>query len=371
MTIKKINLLQVLPSLNGGGVERCTIDTYEYFENTYVASEGGTLCSEIKDGFHITIPSISSKNPIKWIANALELIKLIKKLNINLIHVRSRAPAYSVFLACLITKTPWIATYHGNYRSQNYLKKLYNKIMLRGKFVISHSKFIHSGLEEKYPNQCRKKSVLIYEGIDTKNFDPINVNKSQIISQRDEWEVNNEKVILIPGRFGKGKGHEILIKSLKLLKENGYERDFKLICVGKSTSYLKDYFTEISKGINIKVLDSCEDMKVAYASCDIVVAPATHGEAFGRVCAEAMAMKKIFIGTNIGATPEIVKGVFDKFLVEPGYPCMLSEKIKEAMELSKDDEIYLGDKARKRIVENFSLEKMMEQTKEIYEKSIK
>jgi glycosyltransferase involved in cell wall biosynthesis len=362
-------LLQVLPALKSGGVERYTLDVARAFPGGYIVSQGGDLVSEIQGAESIILP-VKSKNPICWMSNALALYQIIKEKKVSIIHVRSRAPAYSVGLAAKWAGIPWVSTYHGNYRAQNALKCFYNKQMLRADACIVHSQFIKNMLEERYTS-LKHRIAFFYEGIDTTLFNPDRFDAQEIQKIREDRGIKHgETLIICPGRIGKGKGQEVFINALKEIVAHGYKdmAPFKVVIVGSGDPFYVEDIKKKAKDLPfVMVENATPHMPILYAASDMVVAPAVHGEAFGRVCVEAMAMNCLFLGTRIGATPELVEGVYDSYLSVPQCSQALAHNLMALINASKEQKKNLCKAARKRVIERFSLTHMIEHTKKLYE----
>ncbi len=366
-------LLQVLPSLHSGGVERATLDMvkgihqYHPKAGNYVASAGGVLVDEVNlyGGQHFTLP-LNTKCPLTIYKNIKRLADLIKDQNIQLIHARSRAPAWSALRAARIVNIPFITTYHGVYNSNNFLKSVYNSIMARGDKVIAISQYVANHMYTYYP-QFSSNVVVIPEGVDTDFLDPKKITDNEIKALKQEWKVPfDSKLILLPGRLTRWKGQEIILKALKLLDHT----HLTVVLLGDDQGR-HEYRLELdnlAKGLPVKFIPSCNKMPVAYAASDIVLSCSTDPEAFGRVTAEALAMERPYIGTNHGATPEMCIHGETGFLVPPGDIKALAEMIKKVLSLSSEDKCSLGQQAREHIVKNFSLDMMMKQTLELYQK---
>lgn len=364
-----LNILQVLPALKGGGVERATLDLAYFLKGSHVASSGGGLVEPlISYGVnHHTLP-LQTKNPYKMYKNAQALARLIVKENIDLIHVRSRAPAYSVWLACQWTKKPWVSTYHGVYNASNSLKRFYNRIMTRGDKVIAISHFVKDHVLNEHP--CAKNKIaMVYEGIDTDYFDPSCVSQEESQALRNKWGLQQEqKVILLPGRFTRWKGHEVFIKALGLLNKEDIIGVLVGSFYGKET-YL-EHLKQQAKGLKILFIPSQKDMRPLYAASDVVLNVSIEPEAFGRVTAEALAMSRPFIGTNLGATPELCIPNKTGFLIRPNDPQALANQISYTLKNEKSL-AAITSQARQHIKDHFSLSVMAQKTIAIYKALLK
>lgn len=362
--------LQVLPALESGGVEKATIDWVRILRQhspktpTFIASDGGPLVKEIEHlgAEHFTLP-LATKNPWQMFQNAQALKKIIQSHSIQLVHARSRAPAWSALWATRRLKVPFITTYHGVYNSHNRLKQFYNSVMVRGDQVVAISEYVAQHIKQQH-SDLNPKIIVIPEGIDTNIFDPAKVQVQQINNLRQEWKVPDDQfLILLPGRLTRWKGQDILAKALRLITDLPLCTVFLGSDQGRKD--YTDHLRQLTQGLNVKFIEKYHPLSVAYAAADLVLSCSVEPEAFGRITAEALAMARPYIGTNLGATPELC---LDKqVLVQPNDPQMLAQKIREAFHLSLEQKQENGLEARQHIVENYSLNKMAEKTLNLYQ----
>lgn len=365
-------ILQVLPALNSGGVERGTVDIAKAIAdngwNSIVASSGGKMTEMLAQAGiqHIHLP-LNTKNPASILLNANRLIKIIKKHNVSLVHARSRSPAWSAYMATQKTELPFITTFHGVYSFSSNLKKKYNSVMTRGQTVIAVSEFIRSHIIQNYKTQ--NNIEVIHRGVDTKVFDPSQISQDRVNSIKNSWGVTEGKpVIFMPGRITRWKGQHILIAALAKL----IEKDFYCIIAGytgKHNSYRKELEGLIKRsGLsdNVKIVPAVADMPAGYMASDFVICPSTRPEAFGRIPIEAQAMKKPIIATNHGGAKETVIKTKTGLLVPPKDINSLSEAVKNALNY----EWFSPEAARENVENKFSLAKMCEKTISIYERNL-
>jgi glycosyltransferase involved in cell wall biosynthesis len=370
-------VLQVLPSLVSGGVERGTIDIAAFLAKSglqsFVASAGGPLVKEIeKSGAkHFMLP-LKDKNPITMISNAVNLAKLIRKHKINIIHARSRAPAWSAYIAAKLTKCKLITTFHGTH-SVNRIKKHYNAIMTKGDLVIAVSDFIANHIVETY-NADQKKIRPIYRGVSLEAFNTKNVDPSRLIKMKKKCYIPDGKfIITLPGRLTSWKGHEILLNAIaKLKNENLY------CLMSGNTKQHKSHFSKFIRlaqtlGISDKVTftGAIQDMPALYMLSDLVVAPSTRPEAFGRISIEAQAMRRVIVATDTGGYKETIIHGKTGFLIPPNDVDALTNKIEIAMNLTHKKKVMMGNAARKNIETKFSLKQMKEKTMNVYNEVLK
>jgi len=367
-----INVLQVIPKLGYGGAETGCYDIAHYLpENnckSFIVTSGGELTKFIdkKKVKLIRLP-VQSKNPILIFFNSIILIGIILFFNITIVHARSRAPAWSCLLATKLTRRKFVTTFHGTYNFSGKLKKLYNSVMVRSDLIIAGSNFIFSHIKENYSEllTLKKKFLVIFRGINVDYFDPSSKLEEDEKKLLTKWEINKEKkIILVPGRLTSWKGQEMLIEAINLTKvELGYEA-FHLVILGSHQGrdlYKKKLIriTEQYRLTNqIKFIDQCKDMALAYKVSDIVISPSIEPEAFGRVAVEAQSMEKLIIASNIGGSNETIINEKTGFLFEAGDINSLSKKIIQAITMDESSLKLMGKEGRKNIIKKFNVEKM-------------
>ena len=379
-----IKVLQVIPKLGYGGAETGCYDIAHYLpENnckSFIVTSGGELLKFIdkKKVKLIRLP-VQSKNPLLIIINALILIGIILFYNISIVHARSRAPAWSCLLATKVTRRKFVTTFHGTYKFSGKLKKLYNSIMLRSDLIIAGSNFIFSHIKENYSEflDLKKKFLVIFRGINVDYFDPS--TKMEVDEKRllNEWKINKEKkIVLMPGRLTSWKGQELFIEAVNLAKiELGYEA-FHAVILGseQGRDLYKKKLVRLSEQYRltnqVKFINHCKDMALAYKVSDIVVSASVEPEAFGRVAVEAQSMKKIIIASNIGGSNETIINEKTGFLFESGDAKSLSKKIIEALTMDQISSDNIGSEGRKNIIKKFNVEKMCFSTYSEYKRLI-
>ncbi len=383
---KKPVVMQILPALENGGVERGTIDIAKALKKAdfepIVVSSGGVLVYQLREAgiTHITLP-VATKNPLTIFFNIKKIANLITEYKVDVVHARSRAPMWSAYFACKKTGAKLVATVHGTY-SLNLggwkifpLKKYYNSVMLRADRIIAVSNFIKEYLLENYKNKNQElspeivdKISVIQRGVDLRYFDLEKISQSRVVNLITQWHLpEDRKTILLPARFTAWKGHEFLIEALKKM-----ERDFCCVMVGSDHGH-KVYRKKIEASIieaglagKVKVVGLCKDMPAAYALSHIVVSTSVKPEAFGRVAIESQAMERITIATKIGGALETIVDNKTGFLVDVGDSNRLAKLLDEALNFSEEEARKMGEAARRNIEENFSNEKMCEDTIEVY-----
>ena len=379
-----IKVLQVIPTLGYGGAETGCYDIAHYLsENnckSFIVTSGGELTKFInKKKVRLIRLPVHSKNPILMLLNSIFLIGIILFFNITIVHARSRAPAWSCLLATKLTRRKFVTTFHGTYNFNGKLKKFYNSIMVRSDLVIAGSNFIFSHIKENYSDllKLKKKFLVIFRGINVDYFDPSSKLDEDEKKLLKKWEINKEKkIILVPGRLTSWKGQEMLIEAVNLTKiELGYEA-FHLVILGSDQGrdlYKKKLIriTEQHRLTNqIKFIDHCNDMSLAYQVSDIVISPSIEPEAFGRVAVEAQSMEKLIIASNIGGSNETIINEKTGYLFEAGDPNSLSKKIIKAITMDESSLKFMGKEGRKNVIKKFNVEKMCFSTYSEYKRLV-
>ena len=367
-----IKVLQVIPKLGYGGAETGCYDIAHYLpENnckSFIVTSGGELTKFVdkKKVKLIKLP-VHSKNPILILLNSFLLVGIILLYNITIVHARSRAPAWSCLLATKLTRRKFVTTFHGTYNFKGKIKKFYNSVMVRSDLIIAGSNFIFSHINENYPEflKSSKKFLVIFRGINVDYFDCSTKLEEEEKKLLQKWEINKEKkIILMPGRLTSWKGQELFIKSIHLVKtELGYEA-FHAVILGseQGRDLYKNKLVNLTEQYNlsnqIKFIDHCEDMALAYKISDIVVSASIEPEAFGRVAVEAQSMKKLIIASNIGGSNETIINGKTGILFDSGDATSLSKKIIQALTMDEATIKLIGEEARKNIIKKFNVEKM-------------
>ena len=378
----KLKVLQVIPKLGHGGAEIGCYDLAHYlYENdcsSYIVTSGGTLIKYInrKKVKLIRLP-VQSKNPILILLNAILLTIIILILNINIVHARSRAPAWSCLIATKITGRKFVTTFHGTYNFKSNIKNFYNSVMLRSNLIIAGSNFIFSHINENYSKYLKpeKKFLVIFRGINTDYYDPKKIKEKDEIQLISRWKINKEKkVILLPARLTPWKGHEIFLEALNKLKINEPQKKFIAVILGSDQGrkiYKKRLIRHVEQYrlINdVIFIDNFELMPIAYKISDIVISSSIEPEAFGRVAVEAQAMEKPIIASNIGGSNETIIDEKTGFLYPTGNSDILSQKLSHIFDLNDETLKSMGIEGRKNVIKKFNVEKMCFSTYSEYKK---
>ena len=381
MSSKK-KVLQVIPKLGYGGAETGCFDLAHYLhENkfgSYIATSGGPLIKYInKKKVKVLRLPVQSKNPIMILINSIILSLIIVFLNIDIVHARSRAPAWSCFIATKITRRKFVTTFHGTYNFKSSLKKWYNSVMVRSDLVIAGSNFIFSHIKENYSKYLytKKKFLVIFRGINTDYFDSKRIKDTDKKLLKKKWNIEeSKKIILLPGRLTEWKGQEIFIEAINILKESLPDLDFVAIILGSDQGrkiYKKKLVRLVEQyRLNNEIIfvDHLELMPIAYEISDVVVSSSIKPEAFGRISVEAQSMEKPIIASNIGGSNETIINNKTGFLFEAGNSKNLGAKLSEILNLSEVTLNGIGAEGRKNVIKKFNVEKMCNSTYSEYKK---
>ena len=380
----KLKALQVIPRLGYGGAETGCYDLAHYLHeqncSSYIVTSGGELLKYVnKKKVRIIRLPVHSKNPILMFLNTIFLTLIILFLNISIVHARSRAPAWSCFIATKITRRKFVTTFHGTYNFNSRLKKFYNSIMLKSNLIIAGSNFIFSHINENYLEYLnyKKKFLVIFRGINTDYFDSSTIIETDEDKLLKKWEIKRgKKIILMPGRLTEWKGQELFVESINLVnKELGHEA-FYAVILG-SDQGRKIYKKKLMRLVEqyrltnqVRFVDVCKKMPVAYKISNIIISPSIEPEAFGRVAVEAQSMGKPIIASNIGGSNETIIDNKTGFLFQSGKAESLSKKIIEVLQLDETTLKSMGNEGRKNVIKKFNIEKMCFSTYSEYKKLI-
>ena len=378
----KIKVLQVIPKLGFGGAETGCYDLAHYlFEQnckSYIVTSGGELLKYVdKKKVKVIKLPVHSKNPVLILLNSIILTFIILFLNINIVHVRSRAPAWSCLIATKITFRKLVTTFHGTYNFSSNIKKFYNSVMVNSDLLIAGSNFIFSHINDNYLKylNSKKKFLVIFRGINTEYFDPDNLKKNSVSKLRTLWQIEkNSKVILLPGRLTSWKGQELFIEAISKFKKLNSDLNFTAVILGndQGRTVYKKKLERLVEQYNLtndfRFIEKCEYMPAAYMLADIVISSSIEPEAFGRVSVEAQSMKKPIIASNIGGSNETIIDNKTGILFESGNPNSLSKKINEVINLDTLTLELMGKEGRKNVINRFNIEKMCLNTYSEYKK---
>jgi glycosyltransferase involved in cell wall biosynthesis len=379
-----LKVLQVIPRLGYGGAETGCYDIAHYLpENkceSFIVTSGGDLIKYVdKNKVKIIKLPVQSKNPLLILFNTIALIIIILFYKIDIVHARSRAPAWSCLFATKILGRKFVTTFHGTYNFRSKLKKFYNSVMVRSDLIIAGSNFIFSHIKENYSEflNNRKKLLVIFRGINVDYFDPTTNVEAEENKLLKKWEISeNKKIILMPGRLTSWKGQELFLEALNLVNiQLGYQAFYAVILGSEQgrdlyKKKLVRLIEQFRMTKQVKIIDNCKDMALAYKVSDIVISASIEPEAFGRISVEAQSMKKIIIASNLGGSNETVIDEKTGYLFKSGDAKSLCEKILKVLNLDELTIKSLGIEGRKNIVNKFNVEKMCFSTYSEYKKLI-
>ena len=365
-------VLQVLPSLVTGGVERGTIEMAQALTaagwQALVASSGGPLVRDIEraGARHVTLP-LASKNPLVMRANIARLAGVIEQNTIDIVHARSRAPAWSALWAARRTGRHFVTTFHNAYGTGSRLKHIYNSVMAKGERVIAISDFVGTHVARVYgvtPDRLR----IVPRGVDFTRFNPDRVGAERLVTLARQWQLpDGAPVVMLPGRLTRWKGQLVLIEAMALLRRD----NVRCLLVGSGDARfhreLEAQAAKLGLGANVEMVDECRDMPAAYMLADVVVSASTSPEGFGRVVVEAQAMGRPVVATNHGGARETVVPANTGWLVPPGDARALADAIAEALSLTAEQRLAHAARAIDHVRRNFDTATMAARTLDVYE----
>jgi glycosyltransferase involved in cell wall biosynthesis len=370
---KDLVIMQIIPELGAGGAEQGCIDTAAAIVSAgakaIIVSHGGYRIRELEriGAEHINMP-VHSKNPLIMLSNTIKLRRLIKKHNVDIIHVRSRAPAWSAYSACKSTDCHFMTTFHAPYNITSKLKRYYNSIIARGEVVIAISDFVAQYLKDNYeidPSRIR----IIPRGIPIERFHPSAVSPERMIDLAEQWRIpDGSYVILLPGRITRWKGHHVMIDAMAKVNRD----DVFCVMIGSDqgrkeySKELEDAINEKKLGTRVRIVDQCTDMPAAYMLSAIIVSASIEPEGFGRVPVEAQAMGKPIIATNHGGAKETVINNVTGWLVPHSDSDALAMAIKEVLSMGPTQHAILAARSMGHVAENFTKHAMTERTLDVY-----
>jgi glycosyltransferase involved in cell wall biosynthesis len=377
-------ILQIVPDLQSGGAERATVDVAEALcgagARCLVASRGGRMVSELqsKGGVWLPFPA-ATKNPIAMALNSVQLARIIRDEGVDIVHARSRAPAWVAYYATRQAGAKFVTTYHSAYGGGSPIKQRYNSVMASGDVVIAISEYAAQRVRESHP-EAAGRVVVIPRGADLRAFSPSAVEPPRVERLRAQWGVApHERVVLLPARLSARKGHAILLEAAKRLMQEGFS-DLRVVFAGdaRNDAFRRNIEAQIARAGLVGVVRNvgyCEDMPAAYLAAAVVVAPATAPEAFGRVAVEAQAMGAPVIISDIGAASEVVQAppqtprhLATGWRTPAGDPTALAQAIVDALSLQASARDELTLRARRNVQARFSVEEMQRATLNVYKR---
>jgi glycosyltransferase involved in cell wall biosynthesis len=377
-------ILQAVPRIDAGGSEQAAIEIAAALTragaSALVATEGGRMATAMTEagGEIVTLP-MASKNPFTLLANARRLAQVIETRSVDLVHARSRAPAWSALIAARRTRRPFVTTYHGAYASPGLFKNFYNSVMARGDRVIANSRYTADLIAARH-GVPKERIRVIYRGVDLAKFAPDEVVQNRLGRLRALWGVSERQpVALQAARLTSWKGHTLVIEAARQLLRADRLGDAVVIMAGDSqgrAAYRRELERLIARsGLTdrVRLVGHCDDMPAAFAVAHVAVIASTSAETFGRTSIEAQAMGCPVIVSDIGAAPETIvpagPGKRDDtgWLVPCGDAAAIAERMAEALALSPEQRAALGARARRRVAAKFSLRQMQRATLAVYD----
>ena len=364
-------VLQVLPALVSGGVERGTVEITEAIVRAggtaLVASAGGPMVRTVEraGGRHIRLPLLT-RDPINILFNARKLSRVIEANSVQLVHARSRAPAWSAWIASRRTRTPFVTTYHGAYGEGFPFKRLYNSVMARGDRVIAISDYIGRLVAERH-GVGRDRLRVIPRGVDPSIFDPALVTGDRIDKLARAWRVpDGARTVVVPARLSGWKGHSVVLHALAKLRRS----DLCCVFVGRGNrracARLARQAKDLGLANQLRIMGHVDDMPAALMLSDLVVHASTEPEAFGRVVIEAQVMGRPVIASDLGGPAETVENGVTGWLVLPGDVDQLAATIEYVLKLDDEARPALGVRARRTVLERYTTWAMQEATIAVY-----
>jgi len=384
LAITAPTILQIIPELDTGGAELSTVEiagaVAKAGGRALVLSQGGRMAEALRaaGGELVDFPA-ATKNPIKMVWNAGRIAKLARANGVQLIHARSRAPAWSAWRAARSAKLAFVTTYHGAYNENGKAKNLYNSIMARGDLVIANSHYTARLIRERYDTPDDRLRV-IHRGVDGTSFDAAAIAQDRRKALRSKWGLpDGARVILHPARLTSWKGQETVIAAAGELERTG-KLDAHFVFAGDAQgrtgfeALLMSQIAAMGLEDHVHIVGHVEDMPAAFAIADVAVVASVEPEAFGRTVTEAQAMGCPVIATDLGAPPETVLaaprvGPSDAtgWLVRPGDAQQLAGVLADALAMDPDARANMGARARAHVLANFSLDQMKRQTLAVYD----
>ena len=376
-------ILQIIPDIEAGGAERTTIDIAEGLTRVgaraLVATAGGRLVGELqaKGGVWLPFPA-KTKNPAAMLLNAGKLSRILRDEKVDIVHARSRAPAWVGLAAARAAKIPFVTTYHGSYSGTSPPKVLYNSVMARGDVVIANSNYTADLIRQAHRTPPERLRV-IHRGTDLSVYAPDAVAVERVTRMRQSWLIApDQKVVLLAARLTNWKGQRQLIEAAALIRKNG-NRDAVFVLAGDPQgrdAYVREIDADIARlglGGVVRRVGHVSDMPAAFLAASVVVVPSIEPEAFGRVAVEAQAMGAPVVVSDLGAVPETVLSPPEVrpdqrtgWRVPPRDARALADAVEHALALRPSARDALAARARAHVEAHFSLEKMVADTLDVY-----
>jgi glycosyltransferase involved in cell wall biosynthesis len=379
-------ILQIIPQLDAGGAELSAVEIADAVVRAggraIVLAEPGRLAADITQAGGEAVPfPAATKNPVRMLANAGAIARIVRAEHVDLVHARSRAPAWSAMWAARRTGVRFVTTYHGAYGEKNALKRLYNSVMARGDVVIANSRYTARLIAERYATPGARIEV-IPRGVDVAKFDPDRIGETRVAALRSRWGVApDQPVILQAARLTNWKGQTVLIEAAAKLQAAGRLGSAVVVLAGDAqgrTAYVRTLEEQIERlGLKdrVRLVGHVEDVAAAFAAAHATVVASTEPEAFGRTAIEAAAVGCPVIATDIGAPPETVRAepgvasdAITGWLVPPGDADALAARLADALALAPAARWDLGERARRHVLATYTVEAMQRRTLAVYDR---
>jgi len=367
-------IMQIVPELGPGGAPQGCIDMAASIVaeggQALVVSHGGSRIRELAriGATHINLP-VHSKNPLVMWNNIRRLKALIHRYRVDIVHARSRAPAWSAWRACKNTPAKFLTTCHAPYNISGKAKRFYNSSMAKGERVIAISNYVAQYLHENY-GLDERTIRLIPRGTAMEKFHPTAVKAERLITLAQEWRIpDGANIIMLPGRLTRWKGHHVLIDAMAALNRD----DIFAIIIGSDQgrkAYREELENDIQEkglGGQIRIVDHCDDMPAAYMLATVVVFPSIEPEGFGRISVEAQAMGRPIIASDHGGAQETIISGQTGWLTPVGDGIALGHAIEEALALTPTQRSMLATRAMNHVAQNFTKDLMAQRTLGVYQ----
>jgi glycosyltransferase involved in cell wall biosynthesis len=379
-------ILQIIPRLDAGGAELAVVEMSQALvrggARALVLTAGGRLVTDVsRAGGEVTMFPAEAKNPARMLLNARALMQFVSREGVDLIHARSRAPAWSALLAARRVGIPFVTTYHGAYAERSAAKRLYNSVMARGDVVIANSHFTANLIAGRYGTP-RERIEVIHRGVDPVRFDPARIEPERERTLRAKWGVTDgERVILHAARLTEWKGQAVVVEAAARLQAKGLMQDAVVVFAGDPqgrdgyVERLQALISTRNLGGRVRLAGHVDDIAAAYRTAHVTVIASIAPEAFGRAAVEAAAMGCPVIVTKLGAPPEILQAepgesreLFTGWLVQPGNADDLADGLAEALVLTPEKRSAIGSAARRHVLESYTVEAMQRRTLAVYDR---
>ena len=381
-----IKVLQVIPRLGFGGAETGCYDLAHYLAEqdckSFLITSGGELLKHVRrDKVKVIRLPVQSKNPLIIFINFIIIFFILIVYKIDIVHARSRAPAWSCLWACFFLGKKFVTTFHGTYNFSSKLKLFYNSVMVRSKLIIGGSNFIFSHINKNYQkflNLKKQKLMVIFRGVNLEFFNEKNTSEKKANILAESWKIDRKNfIILLPGRLTRWKGQEVFIEALNFLIEDFDKKNFHAVVLGSDQGrdvYSKKLLLLVERyrlGKKITFVENCKEMPLAYKISDLVISSSIEPEAFGRVVVEAQAMNKPIVASDIGGSRETVLNSKSGLLYKFNDPKELAKAINKIMKMDKQSLNLMGKLGRLNVEKKYNVDQMCQTTFTEYKKLLK